>query len=82
MKLNHCEKHNRPRIECGFCVGEVLSIETGDKLCADCGCPIGIQKNEPPSGWQLEDGRTVCQACWVYNIRLFCELLVNTSGNK
>ena len=30
--------------------------------CADCGGPIG-QDNGPSDGWQLEDGRTVCQKC-------------------
>jgi hypothetical protein len=30
--------------------------------CADCGGPIG-QAHGPPDGWQLEDGRTVCQVC-------------------
>jgi hypothetical protein len=32
--------------------------------CADCGSPIGQDKG-PPDGWQLEDGRTVCQTCCV-----------------
>ena len=33
-----------------------------DNTCADCGMAIGTDKG-PPDGWQLEDGRTVCQAC-------------------
>lgn len=36
--------------------------------CADCGGPIG-QDNGPPDGWQLEDGRTVCQACCAADTR-------------
>jgi hypothetical protein len=35
-----------------------------DLLCADCGKPVG-QDAGPKDGWQLEDGRTVCQACCV-----------------
>jgi len=36
--------------------------------CADCGGPIG-QDSGPRDGWQLEDGRTVCQACNVADLR-------------
>ena len=36
--------------------------------CADCGGPIG-QDRGPPDGWQLEDGRTVCQACCVRDLK-------------
>lgn len=32
--------------------------------CADCGGPIGEDKG-PPDGWQLEDGRTICNECCV-----------------
>jgi hypothetical protein len=32
--------------------------------CADCGDTIG-KDNGPPDGWQLECGRTVCDACCV-----------------
>ena len=38
------------------------------KRCADCGVAIGGD-NGPPDGWQLEDGRTVCRACCVADIR-------------
>ena len=34
------------------------------QLCSDCGTPIG-HDNGPRDGWQLEDGRTVCDACCV-----------------
>lgn len=33
-------------------------------FCEDCGGPIGFDDG-PPDGWQLEDGRTVCQKCCV-----------------
>lgn len=36
--------------------------------CADCGCVIG-QDDGPKDGWQLEDGRTVCQSCCVKDLR-------------
>ena len=36
--------------------------------CADCGGPIG-QDHGPPDGWQLEDGRTVCQVCCVRDLK-------------
>lgn len=35
--------------------------------CADCGTKIG-KDDGPPDGWQLEDGRTVCQACCVKDL--------------
>jgi len=38
------------------------------RRCADCGGPIG-QDHGPRDGWQLEDGRTVCQACSVADLR-------------
>ena len=37
-------------------------VITGAAKCADCGANIG-EDNGPPDGWELEDGRTVCQAC-------------------
>lgn len=33
-------------------------------VCADCHTTIGCDDG-PKDGWQLEDGRTVCQACCV-----------------
>ena len=36
--------------------------------CADCGGIVG-QDSGPPDGWQLEDGRTVCQACCVADMK-------------
>lgn len=36
--------------------------------CADCAGPIG-KDNGPPDGWQLEDGRTVCHACCVFDTK-------------
>lgn len=35
--------------------------------CAECGCQIG-RDNGPRDGWQLDDGRTVCQACSVAQV--------------
>ena len=42
------------------------------KLCADCNSRIG-EDNGPPDGWQLEDGRTVCDACCVKDLRRLIE---------
>ena len=39
-------------------------IEPDYQECADCGEEIG-KDNGPPDGWQLEDGRTVCNSCCV-----------------
>jgi len=36
--------------------------------CADCGGTVG-QDSGPSDGWQLEDGRTVCQACCVADMK-------------
>lgn len=37
--------------------------------CADCGGLIG-RDGGPGDGWQLEDGRTVCNACCVLDTEL------------
>lgn len=42
------------------------------KICADCGCVIGMDSG-PDDGWQLEDGRTVCQSCCVVDTRRFVD---------
>lgn len=39
--------------------------------CADCGGPIVGHDHGPRDGWELEDGRTVCQACNVADLRRF-----------
>lgn len=44
-------------------------------LCADCGCAIG-RDSGPPDGWQLEDGRTVCQACCVKDTKQVVERVI------
>jgi hypothetical protein len=36
--------------------------------CSDCGAPAGGPPG-PPTGWQLEDGRTVCHDCCVLDFR-------------
>lgn len=41
-------------------------------LCADCGCAIGHDSG-PADGWQLEDGRTVCQSCCVKDTKQVVE---------
>ena len=38
------------------------------RRCSDCGAPIG-QDGGPPDGWQLDDGRTVCQRCAAQDLR-------------
>lgn len=38
------------------------------RRCADCGVQIGLDDG-PPDGWQLEDGRTVCQNCCVLDLK-------------
>jgi len=39
-------------------------------ICADCRGPIG-EDHGPPDGWQLEDGRTVCHACSVRDLKSY-----------
>jgi hypothetical protein len=51
-------------------------IDTELPKCADCGGPIG-QDEGPKDGWQLEDGRTVCQACCVKDTKAFAEAIVS-----
>ena len=41
---------------------ETLRDRSTAARCADCAGPIG-QDAGPKDGWQLEDGRTVCQRC-------------------
>jgi hypothetical protein len=45
--------------------------------CADCGKPIG--ETGPPDGWQMEDGRTVCQSCCVADLKRITEALIKAS---
>jgi hypothetical protein len=42
----------------------------GPRRCADCGGEIGNDSG-PKDGSQLEDGRTVCQACCVADTKIF-----------
>ncbi len=37
------------------------------ETCNNCGGPIG-EDSGPPDGWELEDGRVVCQACCVRDL--------------
>ena len=41
-------------------LADIIEIQT----CADCGRPVGFDDG-PHNGWQLEDGRTVCQKCCI-----------------
>lgn len=43
--------------------------------CADCGGPIGRDRG-PQDGWQLEDGRTVCQRCCVVDFGKITQAVV------
>lgn len=43
-------------------------------VCDDCGAEIGNDSG-PPDGWQLECGRTVCQACCVEDIKEIVSIL-------
>lgn len=45
--------------------------------CADCGTEIGYDKG-PIDGWQLEDGRTVCNACCVADTKRIVNQLIYT----
>ena len=47
--------------------------------CADCGVEIGLDDG-PRDGWQLEDGRTVCQACCAKDTRETYELNMKDSA--
>ena len=53
--------------------------------CHDCNGPIG-KDNGPTDGWQLEDGRTVCQACCVEdtkaNIALFNTITFDEAASR
>ncbi len=52
-----------------------------DLICADCGNQI-TGDNEPPDGWQLEDGRTVCGKCCADDLRRFAAALDATTENR
>ena len=67
-----------------ICQGLQVAIETlqGQATaarCADCGGPIG-QDAGPKDGWQLEDGRTVCQRCCGQDLIRFADRLKATQG--
>ena len=44
-------------------------------ICADCGRPAAGPPG-PLDGWQLEDGRTVCDACCVADLKRLTSLLI------
>ncbi|MCP4475426.1 MAG: hypothetical protein GY821_12840 [Gammaproteobacteria bacterium] len=44
--------------------------------CADCCCDIGMDDG-PPDGWELEDGRTVCDACCAADTKRFVDFVIN-----
>jgi hypothetical protein len=43
-------------------------LKEQSKFCADCGCEIGFDDG-PPDGWELEDGRIVCQECCIKSLK-------------
>jgi formylmethanofuran dehydrogenase subunit E len=45
--------------------------------CADCGGAVG--ERGPKDGWQLGDGRTVCQSCCSKHIRQLAERAIKQS---
>ena len=53
---------------------ETLWAKTASVVCADCREPIG-QDAGPQDGWQLEDGRTVCQKCCRQDLIRFADRL-------
>lgn len=36
--------------------------------CDECGAELGLDSG-PPGGWQVEDGRTLCQSCCGADLR-------------
>ena len=53
---------------------ETLWSKTTAVVCADCREPIGKDAG-PQDGWQLEDGRTVCQKCCGRDLIRFADRL-------
>ena len=48
--------------------------------CADCSAEVGSDSG-PPDGWQLEDGRTVCNSCCIIDTKRFAKILSGISHN-
>ena len=53
---------------------ETLRERSTAARCADCAGPIGHDAG-PKDGWQLEDGRTVCQRCCGQDLIRFADRL-------
>ena len=53
---------------------ETLRDRFAAARCADCEGPIGHDAG-PKDGWQLEDGRTVCQRCCSQDLIRFADRL-------
>lgn len=53
---------------------ETLRDRSTAVFCADCSEPIG-EDDGPKDGWQLEDGRTVCQRCCSQDLIRFADRL-------
>lgn len=53
---------------------ETLQGKATAARCADCAGPIGLDDG-PKDGWQLEDGRTVCQRCCSQDLIRFADRL-------
>lgn len=39
-----------------------MTVEVSPLACADCGRRVG-EDGGPADGWQVEDGRTICNTC-------------------
>ena len=48
-------------------------------LCSDCGRLIGYDDG-PADGWELEDGRVVCQKCCVHDLELIINQIIKPKG--
>jgi hypothetical protein len=49
------------------------------KFCEDCHHPIG-NDDGPPDGWELEDGRTVCDSCCSADLQRLSALLSKSTA--
>lgn len=55
-------------------------VSLPNTLCADCSTEIG-RDNGPKDGWQLEDGRTVCNSCCAADTKIQVKKLIQ-AGKK
>jgi hypothetical protein len=57
-----------------------MMINNEDR-CDDCGGPIYCGKG-PPDGWQLDDGRSVCNDCSVADLERIAKLVKKNPPNS